>query len=105
MKMETPKMDVVRFQEADVLAASPLAFTGFNDSIVDNAKIGGHSVSEFVQTLIDTRMESTVSFKYGDNAAIKAIDLSANEETGKLENGTYHYFEDTHTWIWQYNHQ
>ena len=24
MKMETPKMDVVRFQEADVLAASPV---------------------------------------------------------------------------------
>ena len=32
MKMETPKMDVVRFQEADVIASSPLALTGFNDS-------------------------------------------------------------------------
>ena len=103
--METPKMDVVRFQEADVLAASPLALTGFNDKFAGNAQIGGHSVSEFVQTLKDTKMESTVSFKYGNNDSVLAVDLSANEETGVLENGTYHYFEDTHTWIWQYNHQ
>ena len=102
MKMETPKMDVVRFQEADVLASSPLALTGFNDTIEANAQIGGHSVSEFVATLKDTQMESTVSFKYGDKPSVLAVDLSANEENGVLENGTYHYFSDTHTWIWQH---
>ncbi len=41
MKMETPKMDVVRFQEADVLAASPNIYTtvlGFNN---ETQKDGG----------------------------------------------------------------
>jgi len=43
MKMETPKMDVVRFQEADVLAASPYAspvyLTGFADSKDRNGEV------------------------------------------------------------------
>lgn len=41
MKMETPKMDVVRFEEADVLAASPNVVTtvfGFNN---EKQKDGG----------------------------------------------------------------
>ena len=45
MKMETPKMDVVRFQEADVLAASPITpvtpvfLTGFNDVTAKNGQL------------------------------------------------------------------
>lgn len=43
MKMETPKMDVVRFQEADVLAAStpatPVQLYGFYDSASKNGQV------------------------------------------------------------------
>lgn len=44
MKMETPKMDVVRFQEADVIVASPspapvidtVTISGVGDTVADN---------------------------------------------------------------------
>ena len=44
MKMETPKMDVVRFQEADVIVASPIPatpvfLTGFKDTSANNGKV------------------------------------------------------------------
>ena len=102
MKMETPKMDVVRFQEADVLAASPLALTKFNDGTYGNAGMGKHSVAEWIEILNETQSSSDVFFKYNGNEKVAAKDLTAHEEDNSLRDGTYHFNAAEHTWVWQH---
>ncbi len=108
MKMETPKMDVVRFQEADVLAASsPLRDTAmlgaWGNQAQDNsgdtdgwAKINGgntHTYSE-LQTLAKERIYSNSTFWAG-NDSTTINDLLANDTSdsrtfdGSIFNGNY----------------
>ena len=102
MKMETPKMDVVRFEEADVLAASNdrIALTGFNNGNYGDATVDGKSVANFVSTLEVTHAEVDVFFQYNGNAAVNGKQLTSHEEDNSLKDGVYDYDSASHTWVW-----
>ena len=53
MKMETPKMDVVRFKEADVLAASPIPGPVYHD-YVKIANLGNGDFSDNYANAMNT---------------------------------------------------
>lgn len=100
MKMETPKMDVVRFQEADVLAASPIV-TPFS-AAVSNAggkekdlamtiTHNGNSYPYDYQGLLanqDSGILADVSFNNG--SAIKTLsDLLDDDVNNEAFDGNY----------------
>ena len=103
MKMETPKMDVVRFQEADVIVASgddTLALTKFNNGEAGDAMVDGKSVADFVATLEKTHADVNVFFQYNGNSAVNGKYLAAHEEDNSLADGVYTYNANNHTWTW-----
>ena len=73
MKMETPKMDVVRFKEADVLAASPApvaqscVVTGSEDQIIGNAQVGGVNINDFEKIVNQLGLGTDSYFQAGAN--------------------------------------
>ena len=112
MKMETPKMDVVRFQEADVLAASGFATKfatlgawGIGTQQDDSGKSDGwasyngaqaHTYSELVQ-LSNEQFVSGSTFYVG-NSSTTISELLANDAKdaddttrfdGSIFNGNY----------------
>lgn len=96
MKMETPKMDVVRFKEADVLAASPapvvqsFVVTGSEDQITGNAQVGGVNINDFEKIVNQLGLGTDSYFKAGaDTTPINVQHLDAAEDTPDLLNGTY----------------
>lgn len=98
MKMETPKMDVVRFKEADVLAASPVGpvaqsfiVTGSEDSVLGNAKIGGVAIDDFEKIVNQLGIGEDSYFKAStDSTPINVKSLDKAEDTPDLLNGTYY---------------
>jgi hypothetical protein len=97
MKMETPKMDVVRFKEADVLAASPVGpvaqsfvVTGSEDTIIGNAQVGGVNINDFEKIVNQLGLGTDSYFQAGaDTTPINVQHLDAAEDTPDLLNGTY----------------
>ena len=99
MKMETPKMDVVRFQEADVLAAStptpgPLptsfALTGFNDKSAGNAKIDGADATTTEQISAKLEAFGNSYFQYQSNTPVHFGELHNSDYEGPIEDGIYY---------------
>ena len=114
MKMETPKMDVVRFQEADVIVASgyasPVMLTGFNDVTAKNGQVAfTNNGSSFVFNTADYGSQESFSdavvnagvadvyFNNGkdpDNHSLAGLYYADAEEDGGgksllLDNGAY----------------
>ena len=127
MKMETPKMDVVRFQEADVLAASnvasPVYLTGFADNGVANGEVaftnGGtdylfktkdyNSQSEFAAAVAGAGV-ANVTFNDSsdpDNHSLSGMYYADVEKDGGgraliLPNGYYYYNPAANTYSYQH---
>ena len=104
MKMETPKMDVVRFKEADVLAASGDLWTAtlFNSGNADqNLGLQIVDPANNSNTFSFTQLASTENanlldnkYFYKDNKSTSLIDLVDDDKegaAGKLTgfDGTY----------------
>lgn len=99
-KMAIPTIDVVRFQEDDIIAASAgpflpkpevekLILAGFNNGAPDDATMNEFPISAFVKALQITHGSLNVFFKYDENGAVRANDLLDYEENNVLENGVY----------------
>ena len=112
-RMAIPRMDVVRFKEADVLCASgpkpfpieSIRFAGFNNGTYNDATMNGQSVEGYVSYLTLTHENSNVYFKYGTNDKVHANDLLTNEENNKLANGDYTPSQDGTNVLWTWKHQ
>ena len=92
MTMKTPEMEVVRFNESDVIVASGPAkavFMGFNDGTPNTATINGSSVQSYEDMLDLLGDKSDSWFKYKNNTPVNAKNLLDEEETNVLGNGTY----------------
>ena len=89
MTMKTPEMEVVRFNESDVIVASGDAFQlfGFSDGTPNTGKINSHSVKDF-QDILGTMGQHTY-FQYQQNEMVRATDLQEKEESGLLKDGIY----------------
>lgn len=89
MTMKTPEMEVVRFNESDVIVASGDSYklTGFGDTVANNGRINAHSVTEFQDIL--GGMGQHTYFQYQQNPKVRATDLLANEDGGDLKDGVY----------------
>ena len=94
MKMETPKMDVVRFQEADVLAASQMiassfALTGFNNGKANDAKIDGADAASAEAINVKLGNLGNSYFQYQNNDPVHYGDLHDSDVAGPINDGTY----------------
>ena len=90
MTMTKPEMEVVRFNESDVIVASGEDFytlSGFGDTTADNGKINAHSVKEFQDIL--GGMGQHTYFQYQQNEKVRATDLRSQEDSGLLKDGIY----------------
>ena len=97
-KMAVPTMDVVRFREDDIIAASAGLFlpkpeseklmsAGFHNGAPDDAAMNLFPVTAFVKALHITHGSLNVFFRYDENGAVRANDLLGYEENNVLENG------------------
>ena len=73
MKMETPKMDVVRFEEADVLAAS----TGFNTNWKANVYNAGGSVKSNMSVAVTKPGQTTTTTSFDELVQIENVNWLA----------------------------
>ncbi|PWJ71182.1 hypothetical protein B0O40_1047 [Ruminococcaceae bacterium R-25] len=100
MKMETPKMDVVRFQEADVIVASGdhnkmATLFGWGDTIQGNAKLtfSNGKTSEYdwesLQNQKDDEMLGNLSFKNQAGSTATLNQLASDENSYGAWNGLY----------------
>lgn len=93
MTMKTPEMEVVRFNESDVIVASgkisSFALTGFNNGTHGDATINGINVTQYEQIGTTSGDSSNSYFQWNNNQAIHLGDLHNNEENNVLGNGTY----------------
>ena len=89
MTMKTPEMEVVRFNESDVIVASGNSYQlfGFGDGTPNTGKINAHSVSDFQDIL--GGMGQHTYFQYQQNDKVRATDLQDKEESGLLKDGVY----------------
>ena len=108
MKMETPKMDVVRFQEADVLAASTPVFqdkvtiANLGDSNYANNRVSGTAGTGFNFTFNEINSGSLAhllnldsQFKNGDyNDSLRNLIDKTNPEDADY----YSHFIGTYEW-------
>lgn len=114
MKMETPKMDVVRFKEADVLAASPVpsridtvTISGVGDTIADNNLLSYGTTSVNLQEAYRYHIQFGSGFV--NNGATKTLaDLAEeaadhNDSVNSNWNHTYNWNESTS--MFEYNDQ
>ena len=116
-KMAIPTMEVVRFQEDDIIAASAgpflpkpevekLILAGFNNGTPNDATMNELPVSAFVKALQITHGSLNVFFKYDENGAVRANDLLDYEENYALENGVYTLKPtDDNSVLWTWIHQ
>ena len=103
MKMETPKMDVVRFQEADVLAASGIIVNnrknatlfGWENTVDGDATLTftdaegkNPTVHTYQELHQDPEIYTLVFIKDADNS-VSLSDLASREDTYGQFNGTY----------------
>ena len=112
MKMETPKMDVVRFQEADVIVAS-----GFATRFATVAKAGGaagdleitfgehfYNYTSLEEQKEDKLLSGYIRFDLQGNAGSKTLnDLLADDEKNGAYDGYYQSVDDGNSY--QYLHQ
>ena len=91
MTMKTPEMEVVRFNEADVLAASGIqsfALKNWNNGPKDDATVNGigkDGALSFLSTLGEG-----YTFQYGEGGQkVSASHLYDYEETGTILDGIY----------------
>ena len=89
--METPKMDVVRFQEADVLAASPIpgpidtvTISGVGDKVTDNNYLSYSNTSLNLQEADDHHIQFGNGFNNnGSTKTLADLVKEANESDPK----------------------
>ena len=113
MKMETPKMDVVRFKEADVLAASPVPVdnrqfskvAGWGDENLNQASIsfktginGAESVHNFDELHRNPDMYG-ITYQNGSGKTVTLEQLAGSDAGFGEFNGTY-IFSGDHTYTW-----
>ena len=98
MTMTKPEMDVVRFNESDVMCASSdiptppvdsFVVSGASDGISGNMLIDGGSVESFEETLRKTHSDTNAYFKYKENNPVYVKDLANHDVTGDLGDGIY----------------
>ena len=101
MTMTKPEMDVVRFNESDVIVASGIAdsfvVTGASDGISGNMLIDGGTVESFEETLRKTHSNTNAYFKYKENTPVHVKDLADHDTEGALGDGTY--YDQGESWI------
>ena len=129
-KMSTPKMDVIRFNESDVIAASgvvgkTLSITGIGDGQSGNAflNIGGtsysssqvvNSDSQFVtgynayMSGIDTYDSAKMIWR-GNNDSL-TINTALSDTADRSSNNSYSWIDGTYVWsnddrVWYWQHQ
>ena len=110
MKMETPKMDVVRFDEADVIVAS-----GFATRTGRVQNVGG-AAGDLIVTVSDDHtytyaaladaekdhMQDLGSVEFVRNNVSKTIaDLFANDTAYGDYDGYYESYDDGYSYIWK----
>ena len=121
MKMETPKIDVVRFQEADVIVASPAPVFAhknadlykWGDTTQGNAGIYYHNddgsdgddknLATLQKDLSNGYLNATSTFTNNNNTTVTLADLLAGgdaEDLYKDMNGTYESSNNGLTWTW-----
>ena len=113
MKMETPKMDVVRFQEADVIVASGIvnnrkraALYGWENGIAGDATLtfsdaDGNNAS--VHTYSELHGDPEIydlTFINGAGTPVSLTDLATDENSYGAFNGSYQRGDDG-KYYWQ----
>lgn len=103
-KMTVPTMDVVRFNENDIIVASGgnptppppgpveyLRLDNFNNGTVGDGLINNkYNIKDYVDLLGIIHEHGLIAhFKYADNAIVSAEDILANEENFVLMDGDY----------------
>ena len=113
MKMETPKMDVVRFQEADVLAASPvrdivkLSDLGNDDFSDNNAQGVGFNLNfsdiKNGQSAHMLKLDSTFKVGTTEQTLQNLVDNTyvSDSEGYKIFNGSYEWNNSESKYIHQ----
>ena len=97
MTMTKPEMDVVRFNESDVIVASgpipqpvtKFIFKNFNNGVDGDATMNDVKVGPFEEITAGLGDYSKSYFQYKDNKKVHFGDLHNNEENNVLGDGTY----------------
>lgn len=103
--MRTPKMDVVRFTESDVIVASSknydnLSLAKYNNGTLEDATINGDSIATFVRVADSLHTNTSSIFLYDHGNSVSVSQLLDKEETNTITDGTYEW-NGTNGW----NHQ
>ena len=99
-RMAIPTMDVIRFQQDDIIVASAGPFlpspevekrilAGFNKGTQNDATMSDDPIKAFVKALQITHGSLNVFFKYDENDTVRTNDLLGNEKNHALENGVF----------------
>ena len=105
MTMKTPEMEVVRFNESDVIVASTLGLMNMNDGIAKNAIIqtGGqaYTVETYKNLLDSVSGHSNVKFKK-DNHTVALEKLNEQEDHNTITDGIYSKIVTDSETIWSW---
>ncbi len=114
MKMETPKMDVVRFQEADVIVASGDAHKYLNISglgvdgeatwTYTNGHTSVRSISDYADDKGNGTLVTGVKFYNANDVAVTLGEIVEGGDADGLYadyNGDYETFDSGSSWKWR----
>lgn len=90
MTMKTPEMEVVRFNESDVIVASGIqsfALRNWNNGQKDDGTVNGLQKADAITWL--ENLGEGFTFQYKDNEKVSASHLYNYEETGTIQDGIY----------------
>ena len=104
MTMKTPEMEVVRFNESDVIVASgnpvvdSFTLSKFNNGTTNDGTVNGLAKADAINWLHNLGEGHT--FQYKNNDKVSARNLYDFEETGDIEDGIYYRDGETN-WLCQ----
>lgn len=100
MTMKTPEMEVVRFNESDVIVASghiqSFALAKWTNGTKDDATVNGLTKNKAEEWLENLGTGHT--FQYKENTPVSAASLYNYEETGTIQDGIYTKVEGENRW-------
>lgn len=100
MTMKTPEMEVVRFNESDVIVASgtiqSFSLAKWNNGPKDDATVNGLGKSDAISWL--SNLGEGHTFQYKEKDAVAAENLYNYEETGTIQDGIYYKVDGENRW-------
>ena len=108
MTMKTPEMDVVRFNESDVIVASGFATKFGNVANAGGAKgdliitINGHNYNyDTIKTSIDDNVFSIGNINFVKDSSKSVKDLFNDDVNNGAYDGQYESYDDGYNYIWK----